>query len=664
MADNFDPRGDLNSNPKSVNEDQSTAQVMPSPIRRGSAQQSSRKGTLSVINTDFGGDCDDQKAISQHIADLGPDDQSFFVVSGPHPQRASEAIAQAYYAKTGKYPVVALGRQFEAQKVPEEKIFSLINSRPMHTQKLDGFEPVTLEVLQTKIDDAIKQGNVARLEQCAFGPLHKDEEYYNPSSRLASDPTLKEIWEALPKTAVVQFQRAPDDSGGFKYSGNNFQKSKPGVAENFNAMLAEQGYTRTYFEGAVAKSPDFLLSVRQERLPGIEKAASTYMENLQVPWASMPGKSGTTPEPGQMHVAMFTPKGEVPFGVHVAGAIPPGFGIERLSKEVCGVSPGTEDFTKLTAKIHQELDRFDGQVLRQLQTQYPDLADTNVPTMRANMHGGMMGALQEFAENKGMQSASFTNFKQFFAAAKEQGVKLNAFTYMDEFKEILFQKNSMVRDITAIAQEEAHFPGPDGKSHLDTMTSILSGYGARAVMYDAVTLAAAHTVEKNPDLAAYFTETDGARNVSQAKVANLRDSNSGLYRELSSGIRTELTRDGGALATREWQRDSAVPAREPTITAVSKLGPARNFDRATEQNTEAQDTPAKAQSADQKRSATVAGLADQHDGGGPEHGDKHRTNRSVEETGKSTSAGGQETASMALKKPKYDERDRDRSPVR
>ncbi|MBY5775280.1 hypothetical protein HFN63_35615 [Rhizobium leguminosarum] len=149
MADDFDPTVGPNSHPKSLNEDQSTAQRMPSPVRRGSAQQSSGKGTLSVINTDFGGDCDDQKAISQHIAALGPNDQSFFVVSGPHPQRASEAIAQAYYAKTGKYPVVALGQQFEAQKVPEEKIFSLINSERMHMQRVDGFEPVTLEVLQT-----------------------------------------------------------------------------------------------------------------------------------------------------------------------------------------------------------------------------------------------------------------------------------------------------------------------------------------------------------------------------------------------------------------------------------------------------------------------------------------------------------------------------------
>lgn len=549
-------------------------------------------GTLSVINTDFGGDCDDQKAISQHIAALGSNDQSFFVVSGPHPKRASEAIAQAYYAKTGEYPGVALGQQFEAQKVPEEKIFSLINSHPMRTQKVEGFEPVTLEVLQTEIDNAIRHGNFAQLQQCVLGPLHKDEEYYNPASRLASDPILRENWEALPKKAVVQFQRTPDDSGGFKYSGNNFQKSKPGVPDKFNAMLSEQGYTRTYFEGSVAKLPDFLLSVRQEKLPGIEKAASTYMENLQVPWSSMPGRSGTTPEPEQMHVAMFTPKGEVPFGVHVAGAIPPGFGIERLAKEVCGVPPGTEDFVKLTAKIHQELDRFDAQVLQQLQKQRPNLVYTDVATMRADMHRAMMGALQEFAEKK-VPGASFTSFKQLFDAAKASNVKLNPFTYMDEFNEILFKENPEIKHVTSIAQEQAGLPGLDGQSHLDKMTSILGSYGARAVMYDAVTLAAAHTLEKRPELAAHFADTDGARNVSQAKVASLQDSNPDLYRELSNSIRAELSRDGGALATGEWHRDSALPGREPTSatssTNLPNSGLSRGSDNSAGQNTEAQE---------------------------------------------------------------------------
>lgn len=524
-------------------------------------------GTLYVINTDFGGDCDDQKAISQHIAALGPNDRSFFIVSGPHPKQAAEAIAQAYYAKTKKYPDVAFGQQFEQQKVPEEKIFSLINSEPMHKQKVDGFEAVTLEVLKTKIDNAIKHGNFAQLEQCVFGPLHGDNEYYNPFSRLSSDLTLKKSWEALPKTAVVQFQRDPDDSGGFKYSGNNFQKSKPDISEKFNAMLSDQGYTRTYFEGAVAKEPDFLLSARQEKLPGIEKAIATYMENLQVPWAGMPGKSGTTPAPGQMHAAMFTPKGEVPFGVHAAGAIPPGFGVERLAKEVCGTPSGTEDFAKLTAKIDQELDRFDGQVLQQLHKQRPDLVDIDVPTMRADMHSAMMSGLEKFAEKKGVPGASLANFKEFFDAAKERGIKINPFTYMDEFKEILFRENSTIKEITAIAQEQAGIPGPDGKSHLNKMTSILGSSGARAVMYDAVTLAAAHIVGKRPELAAYFAERDGARNVTQTKVADLRNSKPNLYKKLANGIRDELTRDGGVLASGEWHRESAEASRHLTTSA-------------------------------------------------------------------------------------------------
>lgn len=300
--------------------------------------------------------------------------------------------------------------------------------------------------------------------------------------------------------------------------------------------------------------------------------------------------------------------------------------------------PGTEDFTKLTVKIHEELDRFDGEVLRQLQTKRPDLADIDVPTMRADMHATMMGALQEFAEKKGIPGASFTSFKQFFDAAKDQDIELNPFTYMDEFKERLFEKSSMVKDITGIAQEQAGLPGPDGKSHLDRMTSILSGYGARAVMYDAVTLAAAHTVEKSPELAAHFAETDGTRNVTQAKVTSLRESNPDLYREFSNGIRAELSRDGGALAIAAPHRDSTVSAREPTTTTSSST------------NT---------QERGQKRSATEAGLAE-----GPEYGAKRQTYRTLG-AGDPVSVRTEGSTRAALAALNHErDRDRDRSPVR
>lgn len=528
---------------------------------------------FTIVATDFGADCDDQKAISQAIAALGPREEIAFVVGGPHPPRAAEAIAQSYHEKAGKYPIVALATQFEQNKVPEDKIFSLKNGEAMLGQEVNGFKPVGLEEFHKNIDYRIKNGNVKSLRQCVFCPLHKHDEYYNPASRLESDPALKSAWEKLPKTAVVQFLRtASDDGKTFKYRGNNFQKSGDGVSQEFTEMLAAQGYKTTYFDGSVSKDAEFSLSVRPGKLPGVEKAAASYTEGLQVPWANMPGKSGTTPAISQMHVGMFTKKAEVPFGAHVTGGTDAGFGVERLAKEVCGISTEDERYAGFTDNIGRELDRFDRQVLSELHERMPERKNLDLASMRALMHADMAATLRDFADEKGLAGKPIANFKQLATTAKDNGVELNAYGYMPDFKKRLFEKSPLVEEITSIAEREANRRGPDGKTHLDRMTGILQGYDVRAVVYDAVALAASNVLERNPDLAAYFKEADGACNVTSAKVGSLRNSTSkpdrALFQKFVGGIRDEMTRDGGAMAN-DWSMDSPTAS----IAAVEQAAP-------------------------------------------------------------------------------------------
>src|ERR1700722_5765757 len=89
-------------------------------------------GILKIVTTtDFGADCDDQKAVSDAIEGLATEEDMGFIVSGPHPAVAAAAIAEKYFLKKGHYPLIALGRQFEKDQRPENQIYSLVDGTPM-----------------------------------------------------------------------------------------------------------------------------------------------------------------------------------------------------------------------------------------------------------------------------------------------------------------------------------------------------------------------------------------------------------------------------------------------------------------------------------------------------------------------------------------------------
>lgn len=53
---------------------------------------------LKIVTTDYGADCDDQKAVSDLIESLRSEDGDIaFIVNGPHPQLAAQAIAEKYF---------------------------------------------------------------------------------------------------------------------------------------------------------------------------------------------------------------------------------------------------------------------------------------------------------------------------------------------------------------------------------------------------------------------------------------------------------------------------------------------------------------------------------------------------------------------------------------
>ncbi|MEH2300161.1 MAG: hypothetical protein V7K88_14385 [Nostoc sp.] len=143
---------------------------------------------------------------------------------------------------------------------------------------------------------------------------------------------------------------------------------------------------------------------------------------------------------------------------------------------------------------------------------------------------------------------------------------------MNTFKELLFKEYPLIKEITDIADEEKNRPRADGKSHMETMASILGEQGARAVMYDAVAVEASRVVKANPQLREYFTE-EGTRviNISKSAVDTLKEQNLTLYTLFEDGVRTGLARDGGQLAVPQQSQSSnigsePIPARTPFRT--------------------------------------------------------------------------------------------------
>ena len=498
---------------------------------------------LTVVTTDFGADCDDQKAVSGLIAGLNTGEEIAFIVNGPQPRLAAAAIAQAYHKKTGNYPLIAVGKQFGDDALPSDRVYSLTDGTPIESSS--SFIDTTLvspEQLQGKIDQDVRDGKIRQFEQVTLAPLHGDSEYYNPA-RLSEDQAFQEQWRKIQKTSTTQFQR---EKGVYK--GNNYQKSAHGVADGYIAMLQDQGFTQVYFDGAVAKDPKFLITMTQPELPGIEKAVATYVELKQVPWLNMAGKPGTTPTADAMHAGMFTSDAQVPFGVHVSGANPAGFGAERIMKEVCGIPPNTEQYEESIVPINAELGNFDQQVLTKLREQHPEIAD--VRQMRAELHRAMVDTLQKFGQERGIGDPKLEHFTEIFERAKTKGTPLNAYGYMKQFKELLFKENPLAREITEIADAEKNRPRADGKSHMETMASILGKKGARGVAYDAVAVEASRVVKENRLLREHFTE-DGVINISAENVNNLKKRNTKLYDTFERGVRSGLSRDGGQLAIQQ-----------------------------------------------------------------------------------------------------------------
>ena len=504
-------------------------------------QAEAGQGTIYIVTSDYGAECDDQKAWSQFVTHLQERDAVFVMAGGPQPSEAARAMAQAVKNKTDRYPVTAEATQFEGHKTPKEKIFSLADGKPIYDQKLPGFAPVEREEWQGRIDDAVKSNKFSKLEIVIISPIFAGNEVYDVS-RAKSDPELAASLDRLTKTANIQMIRKDGE-----FQAYNYTKSAAGLPEKFQEMAAQAGFTMTFVDGNSAKDNAFKISARQPVLPGVENSIGFYMENLQVPWASMPGPTGTVPRPEQMHVTMLTSKGEYPCLFHMSGAYTHGFGRERLAKDICAISDKSE-YESFSKKAEEELDRFDKEVLKSLLGE-----KCNVPAMRRKMHTAMLSALNTFAEEKGVQG-QFGSFKDFFDRVDKMAKETNSepvvspFKYIDDYKAVLFRDNAWYKEITDHAQDCAGRVNPDGKSHVGEMAAIIKNYNAQAVSFDAVTLAAAHAIENDSQLAAHFTEQDGVRVVNPAKIADLREVNRGLHDKFVSAIRAEMTRDGTAMA--------------------------------------------------------------------------------------------------------------------
>lgn len=521
--------------------------------------------TLRIIKTDFGADCDDQKAMSDIIAKTGfaghiddrkavldmiaavkPDETLAFIVSGPHPDLAAAAIAEQYHAKTGGWPLLTLGQQFEEDKKSAREIYSLADGGSMADKTVD-VPLLSQEDFQAALRGLIASGKIATVEQVIIAPLHSTYEYFNPASDAAkADADFQAAWATVQKTATLQFQRLEDGT----CKGNNYQKSEPGIAEGFLDLLKQDGVNAVFFDGAVAKAPEFLMNVTQPTQPGLQRACESYMAAMQVPWLYMTQPIGVTPGAEHMHTGMFTAGAQFPFGVHLAAGTPAGFGAERALKEICGITRAeTAKYDAAMAPINAELDRFDAAVLAKLQEKHPEI--DSVATMRAEMHRGMLAALLSFAQKKGVaaEGEMIETFTGLFAAAKEKGIKLNPYNYMGEYSQELYAQSPLTKEITEIAAAEAGREF-NGKTHTQIMAGALSAHGARAIIYDAVCVAAGDLVRGNASLAAHFNNSafPNVINITAERIAKLKEQDAPLYAAFAEDIRKALTLDGAVLA--------------------------------------------------------------------------------------------------------------------
>jgi hypothetical protein len=519
-------------------------------------------GILKIVTTtDFGADCDDQKAVADAIEGLGAGEEMGFIVSGPHPAVAAAAIAEKYFLTKGHYPLIGLGQQFEKDQRPENQIYSLVDGSPM-IGKVIAAVFLTPEEFQRAVDAQIRTGKLATLETVVLAPLHSPLEYYNPARpELAADADFQEKWARIAKTSTTQFQRLPDGS----YQGNNYLKSAPGVADGFLAMLDSHHVEQLYFDGAVAKAPEFLMPVEQARHPGFQKAFESYIATMQANWLYMTEDAGVTPGAAAMHAGMFTPGARFPFGVHVAKATPAGFGLERALRETCGISRGKPvRYAAAKRPILDELEAFDVQVLAQLQKTHPEIA--TVEMMRAEMHRGMMQALQGFAQKNGLAAGeTVASFTELFDRARGRGIKLNPYAYMEDFAAELFAASPVTAAITQIAEAEINAPRDEtgaprvaGKTHAETLAGALGALGAHATVYDAVAVAAGKVVRASPGLKSWFAEAAGGGktvlNVTQDKVRKLQAADAALYAVFRDGITAALSADGSILAKAKAKR--------------------------------------------------------------------------------------------------------------
>ena len=69
-------------------------------------------------------------------------------------------------------------------------------------------------------------------------------------------------------------------------------------------MLANQEFQQLYIDGAVAKLPEFLITVVQPNNIGIQRAMESYMATMQAPWFNMMEGLGETPTSHNMHARL------------------------------------------------------------------------------------------------------------------------------------------------------------------------------------------------------------------------------------------------------------------------------------------------------------------------------------------------------------------------
>ncbi len=304
------------------------------------------------------------------------------------------------------------------------------------------------------------------------------------------------------------------------------------------------------------------MQVIQDRQVGLQKAAESYISAMQIPWLYMTEPLGVTPSPCAMHAGMFMAAAQFPFGAHVTGATSAGFGAERALKEVCGITKDEQDkFDRAFRPIAEELERFDNIVLQKLQKHHPHI--NTLSQMREEMHRSMIAALQSFSEQKKIVSdgEKIEKFTDMFTLAKARNIPLNNYDFMSEFETFLFAASSVTKDITAIATAESRRTH-DGKNHIQILSNTLTAHGARATIYDAVTIAAAEIIRENGELKHFFNSRAGGKstiiNISNASLERLNADRSDLYAAFVNGVRKKLTLDGTLLLQGEIAKHPSV----------------------------------------------------------------------------------------------------------